>query len=322
MGWQLVNSQIRIPAGIGINNDTPETESYICKCFLKGDGNESTYFCFLNSPYISTPFISQTYWPKIYVDGASTGIPQWDASYNNAQVYGSDSGNKWVFISKSSNAWIYFDKLREPYYYTDIDEETKVGDKFYTGNMPTLNEGQAQWQIDGAYSQQEEGDTISVELKQDVWVWQENGDRRQRASGFCGKYKNEKDGSWKMVGIPVFGTYTEASGAYVKGEKFKRGSKDSNGHFVYEGTKGHTIHFEKGTWIMGTADSGKWSAGNEPSLHSGSSVDFKGYEIDEGTKQQVPDPKGDFSIKFEHCEMGNQVGTVLMAEVSLWRPKI
>lgn len=325
MGWQLINSQIRIPAGIDVGNDHPESD--ICECFMVGTGNESGYYCFRRSPYVDPdvgvrnqrPFISQQYWPNLHI--GNTILRQWGGSYNNAQVYGGDSSN-WVFLSKTENSWIRFGQLREPYYYTDIDD-TVQGDQFYKGNMPELNsDTPEQWEIQGSYYQWQAGDTISVELKQDIWVWQNNGNRNLRNSGLCGKYYNEQKDTWKMVGVPVFGTYTEASGAYVRREKFRRGAKDTHDHYVYEGDKGHTIHYKNSQWIMGTVGSGKWSEGNEPSLHSGTNVTFTGYEMDEGTGQIVPDPKGDFTILFEYCEMGDDKGLVNMGEVSLWRPTI
>lgn len=324
MGWQKINSMIKAYADdVGYYQD--------CEGYLKGTGNEEGYYCFKQGPWSDRkPFISNTFYPHLVIDyGTKQTLFIRDYTFNNHWVF--NNTNNYVFWSNGENKWIYpfgtsvGPGLREPYYYTDIDD-TLQGDFFYEGNFPsTLNADEPSvWTLSGAIPERTSYPSeAEVTLEQNIWIWQDNGNLNANRSGFCGKYKNEKDGSWKMVGVPVFGTKISLAGAYVNQEKFTRQPKDTHGHYVYEGDKGHTIHYNRrasgGQWIMGTVGSGKWSEGNEPSLHSGDEVEFKGYEMDEGTGEQVPDLKGDFKIIFEHCEMGSEKGHVLMGEVSLWR---
>lgn len=325
MGWQLINTVIK-----GYADDIGHY--YIdCDGYLKGIGNEEGYYCFKEGPwsgYEKKPFISDTFYPHLVLDkGSRDELYLQDFTFNNHRVF--KSGSIYIFYSEEEKAYINIagttyggfsgPGLREPYYFTDIDD-TIQGDYFYRGtqNLPDLN-GEAQtWTLEGAVDENNSSSTAEVTLEQDIWWWHDNGNQSQNDSGFCGKYYNEQDGSWKMVGVPMFGTNTQTAGAYVFREKFTRGQKIDH-HFIYEGDKGHTIHYNRGKWVIGTEGTGKWSEGDEPSLHSGDEVNFKGYEIDEGTGEQVPDPKGDFKITFEHCVMGNQKGHVLMGEVSLWR---
>ena len=324
MGWQKINSMIKAYADdVGYYYDD-------CEGYLVGTNNESGYYCFKKGPWSNNkPFISDTFYPHLVINrGSEQNLYLQDYTFNNSRVF--KSVNNYIFHSNAESKWIYpvgtsnyggvGPGLREPYYYTDIDD-TLQGDFFYEGVFPeTLNGEGVTWTLDGAIPENTSYPSeATVSLKQDIWIWKNNGDRNASRSGFCGKYQNEVDGTWKMVGVPVFGTNTEAAGAYVFRETFTRGSKDTHNHYLYEGDKGHLIHYKSGQWIMGTVGSGKWSEGDEPSLHSGDEVNFKGYEIDEGTGEQVPDPKGDFKITFQHCEMGNQKGQVLMGEVSIWR---
>lgn len=313
MGWTLINSVVRKSYG-----DHPESNYSFG--YLVGDGHEDGYFCFSESPYFNKPFISDTFLPRIQVGWDS--LPMDGLCYNDERVFGGPSLVSFVFKPKTqSGDWIYATFLREPYYYTDIDETTVVGDQFYKGELPEVNGDPEEWEIAGAYSQNEAGSTKEVTLTQNVWLWQNNGSMSQSASGFAGRYYNSEDGSWKYVGVPTYkATNDSYTDAYYRTEEFSRSAeKDNHGNFQFEGTEGHIIKNVGGTtWVLGRQGVGKWSiAESNPSMDT--PVQFRGYQIDEGTTQAVPDPKGDFIFEWKCCRMGNGTKEVLMGEVSLWR---
>lgn len=326
MGWQLINTNIRTSFP---NNDDGSLG------YLIGSGNEEGFYCFRKNTYHARPFISKTFMPYIEIQEFNNKkfVIQ-DYSFNNSPVYqASSDSNANLFFSAGQNSYVYpvgvngggeGVGLREPYYYTDIDETTLQGDYFYKGAIPNdLNGEPTTWSIEGAVPNNYSGpSTIHVLLKQEYWEWKNNGVEGLSDDPFCGKYKNDEKDTWKMVGIPTFSTFVQISSAYVAGERFKRGEKDGNHNFIYYGDKGHTIHCNGGEWMMGTQTvGGHWSIGNEPSMHPGTEISFRGYEVDSGTNEIIPDPKGDFKVIFSHCAMGDQKGNVYMGEVSLWRKK-
>ena len=74
-------------------------------------------------------------------------------------------------------------------------------------------------------------------------------------------------------------------------------------------------------WLIGQAGHGKWSeCYQQPSLTE--EVQFTGYQIDEGTGNQVRDGRGDFILRWNGMTLGNRKTPVLMGEVSLWRSEI
>lgn len=310
MGWQLINSLVK----------SPDSESYSIG-FLKGSDNESGLYCFKQSPYMNKPFISDSFWPRLTVNG-STGYSVSGKTYDNRIVYNSSN---YAFIFKprgNGGNWIQAYFLREPYYYTDIDGTTVRGDYFYEGSFPELNGDAETWNLQGNNEYSRDA-SISVELKQSMWVWNNNGDRNMNRSGFCGAYLNSEDQTWKFVGVPVFETQVNNNDDYFKNEKFTRSlEKDGGywGHFTYIGDKGHTITYDtrNAVWCIGTVNSGKWSqSSQEPSTQS--SVTFNGFEMDEGSGNPVADPKGDFVLTFSYRDMGDAKRVVNMGEVSLWR---
>lgn len=314
MGWQLINSMVK--KDTGIDTDTRYSFGY-----LIGDGRESGYYCFTKSPFVNTPFISDTYLPKIKLNGSPISI--YGLSYNDENTWGSENGGQWIFKPKTQGGkWISFGNLREPYYYTDIDDETVVGDTFYKGDLPQLNGEAEEWEIQGGYWPSQAGRVNRVELIQNLWTWHDNGDLGSSASGFCGKYYNEEDGTYKTVGIPTYATQSSNTSCYFNGEHFTRSFEKNSGsnHFDYIGDNGHTISYDRGNmvWTIGTKGRGKWSeTGDAPSIHS--PCVFKGYEIDQGTGEEVPDSKGDFTLSWQHMSLGNEKRQVYMGEVSLWR---
>lgn len=315
MGWQLINSVLR--KGFG---DHPESDYSFG--YMIGDGNEDGYYCFSESPYVYQPFISDTFLPKFEVDGSTYST--YPLSYNDDTVWGGTSSNQWIFKPKTQNGyWVMFNHLREPYYYTDIDETTVVGDQFYKGSLPALNGNGEQWEIAGAFSSSEAGSTKLVKLTQDIWLWHDNGDRRQSQSGMCGRYFNELDGTWKSVGIPTYEAKNDQdNNCYYQNEKFSRSFEKNTQtrQFDYIGDRGHTISYSRGMqiWHIGTIGQGKWSeCSTDPNVHS--AVTFRGYQIDQGTGNHVEDPLGNFTLTWKHMSPGDEKREVLMGEVSLWR---
>ena len=314
MGWQRINSLVRRPAGG--SQDYGYSEG-----FLVGTGHEEGFYCFRESPYVSVPFISDAFMPHLEFDGG-TVYGQLGLAYNDDEVYG-DGTTVWIFKPRSqSGSWVRAQALREPYYYTDIDETTVVGDKFYKGDFPDLNGGAETWTIAGAYTQGEAGSTVSVKLVQDIWEWQDNYGAGTWTSGsrFCGRYYNAKDGTWKFVGIPTYRPTQMSAGGYFNGELFTRGGKDSRGSFTYVGTRGHTITHSAttGKWRVESSE-GHWSeATDEPSMSQG--VAFQGMMWDPDQGVEAADPNGNFMLQFAYFAMGQEKRDVLMGEVSIWRP--
>ena len=314
MSWQLINSVLRYTNSQGLSFG-----------YLKGGDNERSYYCFRQSPWISNskgPFISRTWLPKL-VDGDGTNYNLSGITYCGDYVF--QSYNAYIFYSPSQLNYVKMSELREPYYYTDIDETTKVGDKFFTGSFPSQIGETVTWTQSGAVNTENESNaTLDITLTQDVWYWNNNGDRSKNLSGFCGVYLNPDDQTLKFVGIPTFTAEVNNNDDYFRNETFTRSLEKQGGswgHFTYIGDKGHTIAYDtrNALWCIGTVNSGKWSqSSQEPSAQS--PVTFTGYEMDTGTGQPVADPKGDFILNFAHREMGDTKQTVNMGEVSLWRP--
>lgn len=317
MGWKLINCYIRNPEQTIEGNDDGTSQGY-----LVGTGNEDGYYCFKATPFINEyngPVISDTYCPQlIFSDGGGVGEPT--LVYLNHYAWNSSSLNTSVHYSNYFRDYVRMQGggLREPYFYTDIDLSTVVGDKGYYGTMPALNDSPSTWEHFGADADQEAA-TISVSLQQNIWKWNNNGDRNRNMSGFCGRYYNEQDGSWKFVGVPTFKTDTGSNlSAYFRNEKFTRGEKNGR-HFVYEGDLGHTIAYSNSKWVVGTIGSGQWSeSSSEPSM-SGGQTSFTGYKIDPDSGDQVADSNGDFNLTFTYFDLGSQTHLVPMGEISLWR---
>lgn len=307
MGWQTINTVLN-PSG---------TQDFDHKSlgFLQGTGNEDGYYCFTSGPHHPHPYIAKEWAPHLKFDGQEYSLT--DYLFNGQSVYAS-SAYGYVFYSSWENSWVWMQYLREPYYYTDIDGKTIKGDVFYKGNFPNLNNGYIQWSIAGNTSDNPNlPRTKDVSLEQDYWEWYSNGAKSQSLSGFCGKYHNLENDSWKFVGIPTFLAYTQQG--YYTGEIFSRSfEKDQNKHYTYGGDKGHSITRSMGIWVLGQVGHGKWSeCDQEPSLTE--EIQFTGYQLDEGTGSRVRDPKGDFILKWNGMEMGDKKNAILMGEVSLWR---
>lgn len=327
MGWQHVNSKLLQDATENLG-------------FLVGTGNEKGYYCFYYSPYVDSytgPFISDAFLPHLEIDdsnytlrgvtyGPVTGSNSEGRVWSNGNPH---SGAQYVFKSRG-NGWIKFGYLREPQYYLDLDGETMVGDRFYGGSFPQLNaEEPTEWTLQGAVNddpdnpgQDTSGDptTISVSLKQNLWIWDSNGDWTKTKSGLCGKYYNEEDGTWKLVGMPAYAAESTSETSPFKNEMFLRSDKrDSNGKLTYEGNKGHLVRYDrtKDKWVVGTIGQGHWAeASTPPSI--GSSANFIGKKLND-QDEEVADSDWNFTLTWKHMEPGNSKGTVYMGEVSLWR---
>lgn len=314
MAWQKINSVLRYG-----------TTDSACEGFWKGSGHEDGFYCFQKSPWVPSydgPFISDSFEPTLTIDGTDYTLQ--NNTYAGEYVWG--GGGYFVFYSTTQRAWIRMNNLREPYYYTDIDETTKVGDKFFEGGLPSLNGQSETWKIDGAYTNSEAGSTVQVTLHQDLWLWNTNGDWRKSKSYFAGKYYNEKDSTWKFLGVPNYKASVSNRNGYMYGETFTRsmekvGKSIWSKHWTYQGSLGHSINYGSKKWVVGTEGSGAWSESEqEPSLHS--DVIFRGYKMveQEGELVKEEDPLGDFTISFAHLESGTLTKNILMGEFSIWRP--
>lgn len=327
MGWQHVNSKL-------VQDDIDNLG------YLVGTGNEDGYYCFYHSPYVyysDGPFISDSFLPHLEVaDSPYTivGVTYGPVTGSNVngRVWangGPHSGAQYVFNSRG-NGWIRFDYLREPQYYLDIDGETMVGDLFYGGNFPQLNDATpTEWTLQGAVNDDPDNpghdtsgydSSISVYLKQNLWLWQTNGDWNKTKSGLCGKYYNQVDGSYKSVGMPAYQATDTSETSPFKDEIFLRAeNRDSNNKLIYEGNNGHTIHYDKTSqkWIVGTIGQNHWSEGPKPPSIK-SPVSFTGKKMNEHGTEET-DQDWDFTLEWKHFEPGNSKKQIYMGEVSLWR---
>lgn len=315
MGWQVINSKLS-----PFNSD-----GYASFGYLVGDGNESGFFCFRQTPFFSRPIISDSYLPHFEFSHTGEQHELCGVTYNGSPVYGSSPTNdgygSYVFCPHSEyGSWILFGQLAEPYYYTDIDETTKVGDVYYCGGFPEVNGSPVEWEKKGAVNSGDEG-TVSASFVQRVWEWLDNGSTSLSRSGLCGRYYNEADGSWKFVGIPSYTVTNGGDGCYFTNEVFTRSAtRDRNRNLVYVGDRGHTITKDRssGKWVIGTRNRGNWSESDSAPSMNGNAV-FKGYEWDADEQTAVPDQAGDFELKWDTNRMGDEQREVLMGECSLWR---
>ena len=332
MGWQYINSKL-------------VQDAFDSQGFLVGTGNEKGYYCFYYSPYVDQsigPFISDSYLPHLEIDGVFytlRGVTYGPVtgSGSEGRVWSSDdprAGALYVFNSRG-NGWIKFDYLKEPQYSLDIDEETMVGDRFYGGSFPQLNaSAPTEWKLQGAVNddpnnpgQDTSGDpaSVSVSFKQNLWTWNSNGDWNKTKSDLCGKYYNEKDGTWKLVGMPAYAATDTSQTSPFNGEMFLRSEeRDYDGKLMYEGNKGHLIRYNKTKkmWVVGTIGQGHWAESvDAPSINSPATFTGKQIVVLEGEENghEEEDLDWSFTLTWKHMEPGNSKGTVYMGEVSLWR---
>ena len=319
MGWQQINSKI-----MRTGQDGGDAE-VVSLGYLKGDGHEDGFFCFNLGPWHPyQPYISQEYSPHLEIDDTVFSLQ--DFTFNGKKVFASSgqySQAEYVFWSTSVNAWVYLlgGGIREPYYWTDIDEETVLGDAFYIGsqNLPALNDSQVQnWALTGNNTTGDPA-TVEVALKHEYWEWVSNGNRQGMKP--CGKYRNADDGSWKSVGTPAFrATNAVTQGAYYNNIDFYRDAKDTHDNWTFKSVGGLVIHYVPvdDKWVLGTMYQGEWSEGGEPTL-SGSPVRYLGYRLSQDTGLPVRDEHGDFDLAWDRMDIGDTTREVLMGEASLWR---
>ena len=320
MGWQVINAKISQFDG---SNETD------CWGYLIGDGAEDGYYCFRRTPFFENPVISDRFAPVLKFSNGGAEYTICGVSYGGNAVYGTapeiDGYGNYVFRARSAHGyWILFEQLREPYYYTDIDEETKVGDLFYQGSFPELNGPAETWELTGAVNGTEwQPSAVSATFTQNVWEWHDNGSTSQYRSGLCGRYYNRQDGSWKFVGVPSYTVTNGGDGCYFEDEVFTRSAtRDANRNLVYVGDRGHTIHYDRSAqkWVIGTRNRGTWSESDSaPSMNG--NVAFTGFEWDAENQTAVPDEAGNFELKWDTNRMGDEQREVLLGEVSLWRPR-
>lgn len=324
MGWQLINARI---SRTGEDGGDEQVESL---GYLIGDGHEKDFFCFNKGPWHRyEPYISKEYSPHIEVDGTEFYIQ--DFTFNGKKVFATAATDEqptseYIFWSNAMSAWIYLPGggLREPFYWTDIDEETVLGDAFYVGGqvLPDLNDqqGPEDWELTGntttSYSSK-----VYVSLKHDYWEWESNYSGGSNSKP-CGRYRNPKTGSFKTVGIPTFkATNSTNRNAYYDGIEFQRAGKDSNDNWIYNSDSGKSIQCVPalGKWVLGTPYQGKWSESDSPPTAGGTPTLYQGFQVDEATHQPVRDGNGDFALSFDRYDMGKEKKPVLIGEVSLWR---
>lgn len=321
MGWQQINSKIM---RTGQDGGDSEVESL---GYLKGDGHEEGFYCFNLGPWHPyEPYISAEYSPHLEIDGTSFFLQ--DFTFNGKKVFATQGtleqpDQKYVFWANSMGAWVYLPSggIREPYYWTDIDEETVLGDAFYVGGqaLPDLNDtqGPEDWDLAGNNTLGLPS-TVDVALKHEYWEWWTNGNGRLMKP--CGKYRNPADGSMKFVGAPTWKAANDTGGAYYHNKEFQRAGKDTLDNWIYRSTDGGlTIHFVPAIskWVLGTLYGEAWSEGDVPPMTG--MVRYLGYTQDQTTHQPVRDSHGDFDLSWDRMDIGTEKREVLMGEVSLWR---
>ena len=319
MGWQVINAKVS-----QFNGGGRDSWGY-----LVGDGAEEGFFCFPQTPFFDHAIISDSFTPHLKFSNGGAEYDVCGISYAGNAVYGTapeiDGYGSYVFCPRSTHgSWILLESLREPYYYTDIDETTKVGDLYYQGGFPDVNGPTETWELAGAVNGDEsQPSAISATFIQNVWNWHDNGSTSQSRSGLCGRYYNEQDGTWKFVGIPSYTVTNGGDGCYFTNEVFTRSAtRDRYRNLVYVGDRGHTITKDRssGKWVIGTRNRGTWSESDSaPSMNG--NVAFTGFRWNADEQTAEPDEAGNFELKWDTNRMGDEQREVLFGEVSLWRPR-
>ena len=299
-------------AWIEVNSHLDDTYGY-----FHGYGHDDGWFCFKRGEddWIVAnsfePYITDSAFGNFYVE---------PYTYNEHPVFRNTAKTMYLFKSKSpGQKWIVFDRLQEPISYLDIDLSTLIGDGWYElNNEPSFELTSMSEQLiaygAGIYSDSpyitmtNEFQCYEYQPKSSPWPW-EPGDTIP-----FGRYESE-DGDWKIVGNPVWKTWsydsavTNLSVNYVGRDEFNN-KVFRVGSMTLQKNANNVL-------TIGTLSVGRWYEGQEyPSPDTTVDVKFSAYEIQDGTKTAIT--SGDIDIDYSHTARGEMSAFCYMGEIAQW----
>ena len=278
--------------------------------------------------------ISQDYAPHFEFDGRSFHLAGF--RYAGNPVWKSERG--YIFTSVTQGKRIYMDDLREPYLRPLLegeDESDAVGDEWWSiPDMPVLDReydciayGMARTEAGGV------GDKNGKRVWE-IWEPVEIQNVAGANDPWCGVYKNDKDGTYKSIGVPIFKYYSGP--AAFAGESFLRSVRLVNDHAAYRGDKGDTIRWNegRGKYVCGSFAPGSvwFECDTLPTVpldgyqggswwwEEGESFKLAAMTFDPDTGEIVQaQGVADLALRFDHYGFGVEREEIYVGEVEEWR---
>lgn len=290
--------------------------------YFHGTGKDAGYYCFQRSEDSSSednwivaetfdPYYKATPFGNFYVE---------PYTYNENPVFRNTSKDWYIFKSKGPGEnWIMLSSIKEPICYYDIDLSTMLGDGWYELHNPpsfeltsfsntTFAVGKGVW---------ENADYINLTNEYKCYEFQPHHGWWWDPSDEIpyGRYEDE-EGHWKVVGNPVWKTYSQDSGMNNLQVDFLY--RDDNDNPVYRvGSKTLSAYPEEHVLAIGHLSVGRWYEGTAfPSPDTGSTVRYQGYEMQNGAKTEIPSSY--VEINYSHTGRGAMSALIYMGEVAQW----
>ncbi len=287
--------------------------------YFHGYGHDDGWFCFQRGEedWIVAnsfePYLKDTPYGNFYVE---------PYTYNENPVLRNTGKNMYVFKSKSpvrGSGWIMFDRLQEPMSYLDIDLSTLIGDGWYELRGTPSFELTSMSNNIIAYGAGIYEDNPQITMKNEFQCYEY---QPHRGSWFepsdempYGRYESE-DGDWKIVGNPVWKTWSNDSA--VTNLPVNYIGRDENENKVFRvGSMTLQKNADANVLTIGTLSAGRWYEGQQyPNPDTTADVKFAAYEIQDGTKTAIP--SGDIEIEYSHTGRGEMSAFCYMGEVAQW----
>ena len=290
--------------------------------YFHGTRKDAGYYCFQRGPDTGSednwivaqtfdPYYKQTPFGNFYVE---------PYTYNENPVFRNTAKDKYIFKSKApGEKWIMLSSIKEPITYYDIDLSTRLGDGWYeldaaptfeltSFSNTTFATGQGLWA---------ENPYINLTLEYKCYEYQPHHGSWWDPSDEIpyGRYEDE-DGHWKVVGNPVWKTYSQDADMNSLEVNFLY--RDDNDNPVYSvGNKYLSAHPEENVIAIGTLSSGRWYEGTAwPSLDTAADVRYQGYEMQDGQKTAIE--SSFVEIDYSHTGRGAMSALIYMGEVAQW----
>lgn len=286
--------------------------------YFHGAGKDDGYYCFKRGEddWIVAdsfdPFYRSSEFGYFYVE---------PYTYNENPVFRNELKTQYIFKSKGpGEKWIMLSSIKEPITYLDIDLSTRVGDGWYElRNAPsfeltsfsnsTVAEGRGVYAEYDGVPLTNTYDCYEYQPWGTPWPWTPHDEIP------FGRYKNEA-GNWKVVGNPVWKTYSEDSGMTNLDVNFLY--RDDNNNPVYSvGSKYLSAYPEQHVLAIGTLSAGRWYEGSAfPSPDTETTIRYQGYEMQDGVKTAIESSY--VEIDYSHTGRGAMSALIYMGEVAQW----